>query len=76
MRLIDADELEPDVRWSDYFDEFTGYSISQVNDAQTIEAIPIEWMKTALTKYCAKGSIYYEVVDLLLKDWEKENALL
>ena len=37
------------------------------------EAIPVEWMKEALHKYCAEGSIYYEVVDLLLKDWEKEN---
>lgn len=37
------------------------------------EAIPVEWMKKALKKYCSEGSIYYEVVDLLLKDWEKEK---
>ena len=41
-RLIDADELELDTEWSDYYDEFISYSTTQIENAQTIHAVPIE----------------------------------
>lgn len=44
MRLIDADKLKPNAEWSDYYGEFRAYSITQVDDASTVEAIPIEWL--------------------------------
>lgn len=38
MRLIDADTLEPDSEWNDYYDGFMSYSQSQISAAPTIEA--------------------------------------
>ena len=35
-RLIDADELEKDAEWSDYYDEYTAYSEYQIGHAPTI----------------------------------------
>lgn len=42
MRLIDAEELELDTEWSDYYDGFTSYSQSQINEAEEVKAIPLE----------------------------------
>lgn len=47
MRLIDADELEPDTEWSDYYDGFTSYSQSQINGAVEVQAIPLDKVKEA-----------------------------
>ena len=44
-RLIDADELELDTEWSDYYDGFTSYSQSQIDEAEEVKAIPIERLK-------------------------------
>lgn len=46
-RLIDADELEPDTEWSDYYDGFTSYSQSQINGAVEVQAIPLDRIKEA-----------------------------
>ena len=35
MRLIDADSLELDDGWNDYYDGFTSYSETQIKSAQT-----------------------------------------
>ena len=35
-RLIDADELEKDAEWSDYYDEYIAYSEYQIGHAPTI----------------------------------------
>lgn len=35
-RLIDADELEKDAEWSDYYDEYTAYSECQIGHAPTV----------------------------------------
>jgi len=42
MILIDADELEPDTEWSDYYDGFTSYSQSQIDETEEVKAIPLE----------------------------------
>ena len=44
-KLINADELEPDTEWSDYYDGFVSYSQSQINDAEEVKAIPLERLK-------------------------------
>jgi len=46
-KLINADELEPDTEWSDYYDGFTSYSQSQIDDAEEVKAIPLEKVKQA-----------------------------
>jgi len=47
MKLIDADELELDTEWSDYYDGFTSYSQSQINEAEEVKAIPLDKVKQA-----------------------------
>lgn len=47
MKLINADELEPDTEWSDYYDGFVSYSQSQINEAEEVKAIPLEKIKQA-----------------------------
>ena len=42
MKLINADELEPDTEWSDYYDGFTSYSQSQIDETEEVKAIPLE----------------------------------
>lgn len=42
MKLINANELEPDTEWSDYYDGFVSYSQSQIDDAEEVKAIPLE----------------------------------
>ena len=46
-RLIDADELELDTEWSDYYDGFTSYSQSQIDEAEEVKAIPLDEVKQA-----------------------------
>lgn len=69
MRLIDADKLRG------LYDE--DYDI--IDKARTVNAIPIEWIKTEKEKY---PFYYQDGIDLLLfkweeystrKIWEKEN---
>ena len=63
MRLIDADELELDTEWSDYYDGFVSYSQSQINGAVEVQAIPLDKVKKAredVQKYinmCGKDSV-------------------
>ena len=47
MKLIDADELELDTEWSDYYDGFTSYSQCQINEAEEVKAIQLEKVKQA-----------------------------
>ena len=42
MRIIDADELEPDTEWDDYYDGFTSYSQGQIDAMEEVKAIPLE----------------------------------
>lgn len=42
MRLIDADNLKPDAQWDGFYNCYSAYSISQIDDAPTVQAVPIE----------------------------------
>ena len=42
MRLIDADKLKPDAEWNVWENEFTCYSRKQIENAHTVNAIPLE----------------------------------
>jgi len=50
MKLINADELEPDTEWSDYYDGFTSYSQSQIDAAEEVKAIQLDNVKQAREK--------------------------
>ena len=41
MRLIDADNLKPDAQWEFFYNCYFAYSISQIDDAPTVQAVPI-----------------------------------
>lgn len=57
-KLIDVDELEPDTEWSEYYDGFTSYSQSQINDAEEVKAIPLEKLKQAREKTLKKVRMF------------------
>lgn len=79
MKLINADELEPDTEWSDYYDGFVSYSQSQINEAEEVKAIPLEKVKQArqeiknlaeLSSYTTKTQMIHfnrKVLDILDK---------
>ena len=78
-RLIDADELELDTEWSDYYDGFTSYSQSQINEAEEVKAIPLEKVERArekienLTPWDEGLVEMHEVLSVLDKLMESED---
>jgi hypothetical protein len=64
MRLIDADKLPMDIEWED------------IENAPTIDAIPIEWLKNyvhcTLTDSCQDHNIV-GWCEQLLNDWSEEK---
>ena len=58
MRLIDADALEFDTEWSEYMDGFTSYSQFQIDNAPTIDAVPVRhahWVFRDEDKHLLEG---------------------
>ena len=45
MKLINADELEPDAEWDDYYDGFVSYSQGQIDAMEEVKAIPLDRLK-------------------------------
>lgn len=79
MRLKDADKLVVDARLGE--DEIPYMSKAQIDEAPTVEAIPIEWLKDQIRAIpCDK--VYFmqpkDVIENLIIQWrweqEKENA--
>lgn len=54
MRLIDADELEPDTCWDEYDDGFTAYSRFQIEDSPTIDAEPVRHGRWINDTFCSE----------------------
>lgn len=78
MRLIDADKLKPNAQWSDFYNDFRAYSITQIDDAPTVDAIPIEWIEKQIEKALSVDSVdlfYVGSLKHLIKVWEKENDI-
>lgn len=48
MRLIDANNLKPDAQWDGFYNCYSAYSISQIDDAPTVQAVPIEKIQTLI----------------------------
>ena len=77
MRLIDADKLQKDTEWDEQVDGFTSYSSAEISNAETVDAIPIEWIKD----YVGPGvsdDIFQrnrKFVLNMIEDWEKENEI-
>jgi len=70
-KLINADELEPDTEWSEYYDGFTSYSQSQINEAEEVKAIPLEKLKDFRNKVMNMNSVaIIQRLDRLIEEME------
>lgn len=64
--LIDAEKLKKSLpKYADYYE-----ALAWIDEAEEVEAIPIEWIKK-----WAKFVGTVRAIDVLLEDWEKEKAL-
>lgn len=91
MRLIDADKLETDTIYATHLNHVEcgyhySYSEGRINEAPTINAIPIEWIKNYLheREIISKDNLdlgedgyFGEVIAIenMLYAWEKENEI-
>ena len=64
MKLIDANKLVVDARFGE--DEIPYVSKAQIDEAPTIEAVPVEW----LMKHIMIGYVFATIV---IDEWRKEN---
>lgn len=74
MRIIDADALIEDII-GDLTDGIAeGRAIEKIDNAPTVDAIPVEWIKENKNLARAVGVEQYELfLDTLLSDWEEER---
>ena len=75
MRLIDADKLKKELEVNGL-----GYQYYMLDNAPTVEAIPVEWIKKWCNEHNRKSLEErllkrYGVITML-EDWEKENQSL
>lgn len=72
MRLIDADKLRHELIMGH---DLIGAKYTDMAD--TVKAIPIEWMKNYARKICTDDDGRYNSkaygIDRMIYDWEKEN---
>ena len=77
MRIIDADALHINIiggRMNGKI-EFADAVKAMINDAPTVDAIPVSWIKENKNLARTVGAWQYELfLDTLLKDWEEENG--
>ena len=73
MRLIDADKLKEEMKVNGL-----GYQYYMLDNAPTVKAIPIEWIKkwleTCIPHYDYDRMTYIADVYDMLEDWDEENG--
>ena len=75
MKIINADELEPDTEWSDYYDGFVSYSQSQIDEAEEVKAIPVERLKEFRNEVVNMNSVaIIQRLDKLVEEVENAKA--
>lgn len=86
MRLIDIDKISKDAEWDEYYDGFISYSSAMIDEAEIVDAIPIEWIKDYIIPFQVfhdslseelkendgAGWVVY-VLETMLREWEKEH---
>ena len=68
MRLIDADKLKEELKVNGF-----GYQYYMLDNAPTVEAIPIEWILKWACEFIDPNSEGYKMAMELVHDWRKEN---
>lgn len=66
MKLIDADKLKVEVVHSGNIVCLPHFSLEQIDNAPTVKAIPIEWIK--------KHYGWLTMANEIIKDWEKHES--
>ena len=80
MRLIDAEYLVNLIKAGNYCDDLgqivQSIGEKEVNEAPTIEAIPIDWLRKYVDEHdeIVEEGLYW-IVEEIIDDWEKENDL-
>lgn len=84
MRLIDANQFEVisyraqgDREYVNGFDDGVDYVVSKIDKAETVDAIPIEWLKKKLEqkKQQQYGQLGVASILKVLMYWEKEHEM-
>lgn len=70
MRLIDADALKQE--WA-YIDGIPAVTERDIDDAPTIDAIPVEWMNEKFMDLQNKDKALSRAAWLVLHTWQKEQ---
>ena len=71
MRLIDADALKAEMPTVE--DEYK-YAHKLIDDAQTVEAVPVSWIEETMQLAEKVGAKEYaEHLEVLLADWAEER---
>lgn len=80
MRLINVSKMLPDVCLATALDKGVSfysyfYSENRIENAPTVEAIPIEWVEDVISLARKVGAFdYAEDLENLIKDWREENG--
>ncbi len=73
MKLINKDDLLCDMKKCKAYGELSAKSaIRKVETWQTVDAIPVEWIKEFMEKKCWEDEKV--VVKDMIEDWEKERC--
>ena len=78
MRLINANNLKPDAQWDGFYNCYSAFSISQIDDAPTVQAVPIDVLyelKSEVEKFISQPRGYIKEVYEMGKDNAYENVL-
>lgn len=67
-----ADKLN-NSQWYSETEEGFEAAMSMLEDAPTVEAIPIEWIRHYKSIYGLTYSTLYTLLETMIDDWEKEN---
>lgn len=73
MRLIDADKLKIRNVSADYWYTVRGVTEDDIDNAPTVNAIPIEWMYEWRMKNNEQYNVGVSSFSQMISDWEKEN---
>ncbi len=73
MRLIDADKLKIRDVSTSYWSTVMGVEEKDIDDAETVEAIPVEWLKDQIEIASSNGEDdYVNALDWTVMKWQTE----
>ena len=79
MKLIDINKIHLDDGWNEEHKKFTSYSSAMIDEAEIVDAIPIEWIEDWQNRHEWEYQSYFTMRDgipkyaitCMLEDWKK-----